>query len=278
MHGVERRARVLRVEVVRARSPARRTSRRTARRGARSTCPPAACSRPGAGRRARSGRSRLTRRRRGSRARRSARARARAWASPAIQSVIAPERMSDAGASAMSTMFTPALPSSRATWATIPGRFGTVRRSSWTGPLGRAGLEQRAPVLARAVVPVARPRRASSRRSTSSSSRRNAADLLDDRGAVRAVDVASTSPCWRRPRASCRGSSGPTWRQRLAVLGQPRGGLRDEHVGQHVRQVAEDGHEPVVGLGVDRDRPGAEVRRRSGAGARRGGRRTARAA
>ena len=52
---------------------------------------------------------------------------------------------------------------------------------------------------------------------------------------------------------------GPTCRQRLALLGQPRGRLRDEHVGQHVRQVAEDGHEPVVGLGVDRDRAGAEL-------------------
>ena len=38
-----------------ARRPARRPSRRTAPRGARSTCRPAACSRPGAGRRGRSG-------------------------------------------------------------------------------------------------------------------------------------------------------------------------------------------------------------------------------
>jgi hypothetical protein len=36
------------------------------------------------------------------------------------------------------------------------------------------------------------------------------------------------------------------------VLGEARGRLRGEHVGEHVRQVAEHGHEPVVGLGVDR--------------------------
>ena len=59
----------------------------------------------------------------------SSRARA-AWESPAIQRLMAPVLMSDAGASAMSTMFTPALPSSSATWATIPGRFGTVMRNS----------------------------------------------------------------------------------------------------------------------------------------------------
>ena len=71
---------------------------------------------------------------------------------------------------------------------------------------------------------------------------------------------------------------GPTWRQRLALLEQPRGGLRGEHVRKHVRQVAEHGHEPVVGLGVDGHGPRAERRPRSGAGARRGARRTARAA
>ena len=43
------------------------------------------------------------------------------------------------------------------------------------------------------------------------------------------------------------------------MVGQARGGLRGEHVGQHVRQVAEHGHEPVVRLGVDRHRPRADV-------------------
>ena len=39
---------------------------------------------------------------------------------------------------------------------------------------------------------------------------------------------------------------GPTWRSASPCVGQPRGGLRGEHVREHVRQVAEDGHEPVV--------------------------------
>ena len=52
---------------------------------------------------------------------------------------------------------------------------------------------------------------------------------------------------------------GPTWRSASPCVGQPRGGLRGEHVGQHVRQVAEHGHEPVVGLGVHRHRLRAHV-------------------
>ena len=43
--------------------------------------------------------------------------------------------MSGAGASAMSAMLTPAFPRARATCATIPGRFGTNRRSSVTEPV-----------------------------------------------------------------------------------------------------------------------------------------------
>ena len=126
--GVERRARVGGVEVVADRAPARRTSRRTAPRGARSTCRRAARSRPAAAPRARSGRSRVGAP--GSRGPRSAPRAGGLRRRPAIQSVMAPERMSGAGASAMSTMFTPALPSASATWATIPGRLGTVSRSS----------------------------------------------------------------------------------------------------------------------------------------------------
>ena len=43
------------------------------------------------------------------------------------------------------------------------------------------------------------------------------------------------------------------------MLGEARGGLRGEHVGEHVREVAEDGHEPVVCLRVHGHRPGAHV-------------------
>ena len=84
-------------------------------------------------RRARSGRSLMCRAPPGSRGPRSAPRRASAASSPATQSVIAPERMSGAGESAMSAMLTPAFPSASATCATIPGRFGTDTRSSWTG-------------------------------------------------------------------------------------------------------------------------------------------------
>ena len=48
-------------------------------------------------------------------------------------------------------------------------------------------------------------------------------------------------------------------RQPLVVLGQPPRGLRDQHVGHHVRQVRHGGQHAVVGLGVDRDRLRAEA-------------------
>ena len=88
-----------------ARRPARRTSPRRAPRGARSTCPQAGCSRSAARRQGRSGRLRSLGADREPSASISSRARA-AWSSPAIQSVMAPERMST-GASARSTMLTP---------------------------------------------------------------------------------------------------------------------------------------------------------------------------
>jgi hypothetical protein len=44
---------------------------------------------------------------------------------------------------------------------------------------------------------------------------------------------------------------GPTWRSASPWAD----GLRDEHVGEHVRQVAEHRDETVVGLGVERHWP-----------------------
>ena len=64
--------------------------------------------------------------------------------------------------------------------------------------------------------------------------------------------------------------------QALVAGGQRSGGLRDQHVGQHVGQVRDRGHDAVVGLRVDRDRLGAEAVRAGGAGVRKhagGGRR-----
>ncbi len=52
---------------------------------------------------------------------------------------------------------------------------------------------------------------------------------------------------------------GPDLAERLAVLEQPSGGLRGEHVREHVRQVAEHGDEAVVRLGVHGHRPRSHV-------------------
>ena len=58
----------------------------------------------------------------------------RASCSPAIHSATTPSLMSGAGYSAMSVMLTPARPSSSASCAITPGRFGTDARSSNSGP------------------------------------------------------------------------------------------------------------------------------------------------
>ena len=52
---------------------------------------------------------------------------------------------------------------------------------------------------------------------------------------------------------------GPTSGRRSDSSAARRGGLADEHVGEHVREVADRRHQPVVGLGVDRLRPRAQV-------------------
>ena len=44
---------------------------------------------------------------------------------------------------------------------------------------------------------------------------------------------------------------GPTAGRLLGALAERSGGLADEHVGEHVRQVRDARHEPVVGVGVD---------------------------
>ncbi len=47
--------------------------------------------------------------------------------------------------------------------------------------------------------------------------------------------------------------------QALGLLGRRRSRLLNEHVGDHVRKVADGRHQPVVGVGVDRLGTGAEV-------------------
>ena len=55
---------------------------------------------------------------------------------------------------------------------------------------------------------------------------------------------------------------GPTSGRRSDSSDRRRGRLLDEHVGDHVREVAHGRHQPVVGLRVDRLRTRAEVRDR----------------
>ena len=52
---------------------------------------------------------------------------------------------------------------------------------------------------------------------------------------------------------------GPTWRSASPCSESRAASSCGEHVGEHVRQVAEDGHQPVVGGGVDGHRPRAHV-------------------
>ena len=126
----------------------------------------------------------------------------------------------------------------------------------------RSASSSRPAVVARRRGARRRPRRrrrrgsaraASRRRSTTASispataSRVGGEDVRPDRR-VGARRPGSCRESWARPRAGAR-----TPRESAA------GGLLDEHVREHVRQVADRRHHPVVGLGVDRLRAGAEL-------------------
>ena len=174
----------------------------------------------------------------------------------------------------MSSMLTPASPSASASSATVPGRLATTTRSSRSGPppgsasssRRRSSRGRRVPggdrvaVAARGSAPP--PRRAARRRRRPRRRR--------PRGCWRRCRP--RSPGWRRRRGSCRGSSGrPRACARSRGSAPPRPAPTSD-VGDHVRQVADRRHQAVVGLGVDRLRPGAEV----GDGRAAGGRRAAR--
>ena len=79
--------------------------------------------------------------------------------SPEIHSATTPSLMSGAGYSAMSAMLTPARPSSSASCATTPGRFGTDARSSNSGPPASCASSSRRRSARRRVVPGRDPRR-----------------------------------------------------------------------------------------------------------------------
>ena len=77
----------------------------------------------------------------------------RAGSSPATHSATTPSVMSGAGYSAMSVMLTPARPSSSASWATTPGPVGHRGPQLVERAAGQLGLEQRAAVAGRGLVP-----------------------------------------------------------------------------------------------------------------------------
>ena len=240
--------------------PARRTSRRAARRGGRSTCRPAReldPESPSAGsKRMLTAPSPLTRH---------AHARATGKPRPAISScarrglLVAADPQRDRrpgccpreGERAMSAMLTPSRPSASAISAITPGLFGTDARSSCTGP----------PTSRRRAAPRGRAR-ARSFHSPSAARRPRASQRADLLQALeQLVDACrrgrrgwtgrcrSRCACWRRRRGSRRGSSA---RRRAGRSACPRaevsgGGLLDERVGEHVRQVRDARHQAVVG-------------------------------
>ena len=120
------------------------------------------------------------------------------------------------------------------------------------------GLEQPPAVVARGVVPGADRGGVApgQRRADGAEPRHGVVDRGDQRVGVGEVDVA---PDRGRGARDARGVA-----EARAGRGQPLGlerarGLGHEHVGEHVRQVRDRGHQAVVGLGVDRGRARAEV-------------------
>ena len=209
----------------------------------------------------------------GSRGRRSAPARARRARSPAIHSATTPWRLSCGGR--------------QRHVGDVDARAAERERD--LGDHARAVGHRRAQLVHRAArrgrrraAPRARRARARSRPSTRRARRRprapraprrsRAIELVDARRSARrgwTGRCRSRSRCWRRRRGWRRGSSARP-RAAAAVPSAPSsaGGLRDEQVGEHVRQVRDARHQAVVGVGVDRRRPRAEAARAAGAGAR----------
>ena len=176
------------------------------------------------------------------------------------------------GDSAMSEMLMPRAPSASASSATTPGRFGTATRSSRTGAAGQPGLEQRAGGR-RAAASCQAASRAPSPRSQRRADLAERGDRVVDRGSPARRGwrgrCPPTAPGWRPPRASRRGSSGRSRGSRSPS--QRARGLGDEHVGQHVRQVRDGGHQRGRGSSASIDgRPRAERGDAAGAGARAG--------
>ena len=170
-------------------------------------------------------------------------------------------------------MLTPARPSSSATSATIPGRFGTRTRSSWSGPpaisVSISSRRRRPASSCQAVTASRSPERSSSAASLETGDR--GIDLGGDGLAVAGEDVAPDRRVGARHPGGV-AEARPDLGQVLGLLAERRRGLRDQHVGDHVRQMADRRHQAVVRLGLDRLRARAQVSRSRAARGRRGSR------
>ena len=155
----------------------------------------------------------------------------------------------------------PARPSASAISATVPGRFSTPIRSSRRSPPTRSDSSSRRRSSPAARVPRADRRRASPARISSAASRRRS-PTASISAATASRLVAKMSPQIAGLAPATRVVSrklGPTSGRRSDSSESAAAASLDEHVGEHVRQVADRRHHPVVGLGVDRLRPGAEL-------------------
>ena len=250
----------------RARRSRRPRPRRAAARGARSTCRRARRGGPRAGR-AGSISHRCTARdddavalrleqRRGALRPRPRRRRAR---------VSVPPRSGEMWWSSKSSMLIRSAPSACVIPASTPGRSGTCTRSRCSAPgsgYSRSSMRRRlldASPIQRARKP-ASP--CSSAASTCSIRRRCSASALADRVGVVEEDVDPDARVRARDaRHVAERAAGV--RERLVPVDARRARLVDDHVREHVRHVARQRDEPVVRVGVDRDRRRAEVGRRS---------------
>ncbi len=157
-------------------------------------------------------------------------------------------------------MLTPASPRARASSATVPGRFVDHHPQLAQGTAAALRLEQPAPVLGRRRVPGG-DRLAVARADQLGGLAEAGAERVDRLGDGLAVAGEDVAPD-RRVGA---GDPGRVAEAR-ADLGQALGvaaelgvGLADEDVCDHVGKVADRRHHPVVGLGLDRLRAGAEA-------------------
>ena len=202
------------------------------------------------------------RRRRRSPAPRAARPPRRASPSPVTSSVSVPPRSGEMCWSSKSSMLIRSAPSACVIAASTPGRSGTWTRTRCSAPASGVGAARASGGGCRAASPIQRARK------PASLAVERGLDLLDpaavlgerlaDRGRVVEEDV-DPDPRVRAGDAGHVAQRAAGVRERLVALDARRARLVDEHVREHVRQVARQRDEPVVRGRVDRDRHGAEL-------------------